>query len=73
MDMVTQVQIFDKAVCISYSMNTFGKGIQTIQFSMITQFDCQKTFLFQAIQFSINIDFVYTLLKQFYIKQFSLS
>ena len=25
---------------------------QTIQFSMSTQFNCQKTFLFQAIQFS---------------------
>ena len=44
---------------------------QTIQFSMTTQFNCQKTFLFQAImfsqtdliqtiQFSISIDFIDT-------------
>ena len=52
---------------------------------MSTQFDCEKTFLFQAIQFSqavliqlvqftINTDFVYSQLnvKQFYHKQFSL-
>ena len=46
---------------------------QTIQFSMSTQFNCQKTFLFQGIQFiqtvliqliqfSMSTDFVYTLL-----------
>ena len=53
---------------------------------MSTQFNCQKTFLFQAIQFSqtvliqtiefsIRTDFVYTQLKskQFYFKQFSLA
>ena len=53
---------------------------------MSTQFNCEKTFLFQAIQFiqtvlieliqfSINTDFlhIYTFFtKQFYIKQFSL-
>ena len=41
---------------------------QTIQFNMSTQFNCQKTFLFQAIQFSqtviiqfsISTDFIYT-------------
>ena len=44
---------------------------QTIQFSMSTQFNCQKHLIFQAIQFiqavliqlnqfSISIDFVYT-------------
>ena len=44
---------------------------QKIQFSISTQFDCQKHFLFQAIQFcqtnliqtihfSMSIDFVYT-------------
>ena len=41
---------------------------QTIQFSLSIQFNCQKTFLFQAIQFiqtkliqfNISIDFVYT-------------
>ena len=44
---------------------------QTIQFSMSTQFNSKKTFLFQAIQFiqtvliqliqfSMSIDFVYT-------------
>ena len=27
MDMVTQVQILDKAVCISHSANTLGKGM----------------------------------------------
>ena len=27
MDMVTQVQILDKAVCISYGANTLGKGM----------------------------------------------
>ena len=53
---------------------------------MSTQFNCQKHFLFQAIklsqtvlfqiiQFSISIDFVYTQLmsKQFYFKQVSLA
>ena len=46
-------------------------SIQTIQFSMSTHFDCQKTFLFQTIQFiqtvliqiiqfSISTYFVYT-------------
>ena len=50
---------------------------------MSTQFNSQKTFLFQAIQFiqtvliqliqySISIDFIYTQMsKQFYNKQFS--
>ena len=44
--------------------------LQTIQFSMSSQFNCQKTFLFQAIrfihavliqliQFSVSPDFVY--------------
>ena len=28
---------------------------QTIQFSMSTQFNCQKSFLFQAIQFSQTV------------------
>ena len=28
---------------------------QTIQFSISTQFNCQKTFLFQAIQFSQTV------------------
>ena len=45
---------------------------QTIQFSMSTQFNCQKLFqaiqfiqtvLIQLIQFSISTDFVYTELK----------
>ena len=27
MDMATQVQILDKAVCISHSANTIGKGM----------------------------------------------
>ena len=40
-------------------------SIQAIQFS--------QTVLIQMIQFSISIDFVYTQLKQLYIKQFSLS
>ena len=46
-------------------------SFQTIQDSMGTQFNCEKTFLFQAIlfnqtiliqqiQLSISIDFVYT-------------
>ena len=30
MDMATQVQILDKAVCILYSTNTLGKSINTI-------------------------------------------
>ena len=30
MDMVTQVQILDKAVCISHSANTLGKGMNLI-------------------------------------------
>ena len=49
---------------------------------MSTQFNCQKTFLFQAsqfiqtvlIQFCISIDFIYTVKYQmFYIKQLSLA
>ena len=47
--------------------------LQTIQFSLSTEFNCQKTFLFQAIQFiqtvllqpiqfSISTDLVYSLL-----------
>ena len=35
---------------------------QTIQFSMSTQFDCQKHFYFKLV----------SLVKQFYFKQFSL-
>ena len=30
MDMVTQVQILDKAVCISHSVNTLGKGMNPV-------------------------------------------
>ena len=33
---------------------------QTIQFSISTQFNCQKHFYFELIQFSICTDFVYT-------------
>ena len=29
MDLTTRVQILDKAVCISHSVNTLGKGMNT--------------------------------------------
>ena len=59
---------------VSYLMSNpllYKVLFQTIQFSMSTQFNCKKTFLFQGIQFSqtvliqpirfsISIDFVYT-------------
>ena len=76
-----------------YSISTFvcyltpnSVLFQTIQFSMSIQFKCQKTCLFQAlqfsqtvliqtIQFSISFPFVHTQLstqKEFYFKQYSL-
>ena len=46
---------------VGYLMpNPFLCKFQTIQFSMSTQFNCQKHFYFKLFKFSISIDFLYT-------------